>query len=158
MALLAPVGVKEEAKAMTLGAKEYGDHNYRGGITVMRLLDACLRHIWKCIDGADIDPDSGELKVHHLGCAKAELGMALQIMKERPDLDDRYKKIIPPKFDIILDPTLKEDQWYLAAPNIGLHGPTENVSTNESSCSQEALDKSSNIGHNKCKECNCNKE
>lgn len=88
MALLAPLGIVEEAKGMTYGASKYSQYNWREGILVTRYLAAALRHIFAFIGGENLDPESG---VSHLGHAKCNLGMAIQTLADRPDLDDRYK-------------------------------------------------------------------
>jgi len=88
MALLPPVGIEEEARVMTYGMGKYGAHNWQKGIKISRYLSAALRHIFQFIAGQDNDLESG---LGHLGHAKANLGMAIQLLSTRPDLDDRYK-------------------------------------------------------------------
>lgn len=89
MALLSPKGIEAEAEAMTYGAEKYGDYNWRNGIKVSRYLSAALRHIFAVLRGEFFDPESG---LHHLGHAKANLGMALQTLEDRPELNDLYVK------------------------------------------------------------------
>lgn len=79
----------ETAKGMTYGAKKYSTWNYREGIDILFLLDAAQRHIIQYINGEDIDEES---QVHHLGCASADLGMALWMHYNRPENDNRWRK------------------------------------------------------------------
>lgn len=64
-----------------------GAHNWRNGLSSSRVLDAALRHIASFNDGEDVDPESG---VSHLAHAACNLMFALRMLKDRPDLDDRY--------------------------------------------------------------------
>lgn len=79
----------ETAKGMTYGAKKYSTWNYREGIDILFLLDAAQRHIIQYINGEDIDEES---QVHHLGCASADLGMALWMHYNKPENDNRWRK------------------------------------------------------------------
>lgn len=86
---LIPVeAIKEEAKALAYGANKYGVFNFREGIEYRRLIDAALRHIFAVADGEDIDKESG---CYHAACARANLGMLLYMMKNKPEMDNRYK-------------------------------------------------------------------
>lgn len=67
-----------------------GAHNWRGGIAYSRLVAAIYRHLGAINRGEDIDPESGLAHVHHLGCCVMFLS---NMMKTRPDLDDRYKSV-----------------------------------------------------------------
>ena len=80
--------LEEVAKAFGYGAEKHGRHNFRKGLRVSRLLDAAFRHISASSNGEDKDPESG---LDHLGHAGASLAMALFMLKNRPELDDRYK-------------------------------------------------------------------
>ncbi len=75
-------------RVLAFGAKKYGDHNWRGGLNVLRVLGAGFRHLLALIRGEDIDPESGEHHALHLGCNAM---FAYVMMTTRPDLDDRYK-------------------------------------------------------------------
>jgi hypothetical protein len=77
----------EMGKALTFGAKKYGDHNYRNGMKVSRQLAAALRHIYQHLDGETLDPESG---VTHIGHALASLAMACYTLNNHKDLDDRF--------------------------------------------------------------------
>lgn len=76
------------ANALTYGAKKYGRHNYREGIAFSRLVDAAMRHLLAFIDGEDVDVESGNPHVDH---AMASLAMLAYMIKNKPELDDRYK-------------------------------------------------------------------
>lgn len=70
------------------GAVKYQAHNWRGGLSVSRLIGACFRHLLSINRGEDIDSESGLPHVYHLGCS---VMMLASMMKTRPDMDDRYK-------------------------------------------------------------------
>jgi len=77
-----------EGQAFAFGAKKYESWNYKNGIAVVRTISAALRHIFQFLSGEDIDSESG---VHHLGCARANIAMALDTLENHPEFDDRYK-------------------------------------------------------------------
>ena len=90
LALIPPEAEWEEGKAYTDGKDKYGMYNYTEGLSVMRVMSGVRRHINLFLRGEDIDPDS-KSKAHHLGCARAGLGMVLHLLVHKPELDDRYK-------------------------------------------------------------------
>lgn len=77
------------ARAQGFGAKKYGDYNFTKGIAYTRLLDAAMRHILAFTWGEDNDIESGESHISH---AAANLNMLMFMVKNHPELDDRYKK------------------------------------------------------------------
>jgi Domain of unknown function (DUF5664) len=77
------------ASVLGFGANKYAAHNWRGGIEYSRLISAAYRHLGAINEGEDLDKESGLPHVHHLGCCVMFLA---NMMKERPDMDDRYKK------------------------------------------------------------------
>lgn len=81
--------LEETAKALGFGAEKYGRHNFKGGIEHSRLLAACLRHVNQYNAGQDNDPESG---LSHLAHAAASLNMLVWMVKNKPELDNRYKK------------------------------------------------------------------
>lgn len=87
--LLDPVALEGLANVLAFGARKYAAHNWRGGISYSRLLGAAIRHIFAILRGEDIDKESGLPHVDHLGCCWMFLS---NMMKTRPDLDDRYKE------------------------------------------------------------------
>lgn len=87
--LLDPQALEGIAAVLAFGAKKYAADNWRGGISYRRLIGAALRHTFAIMRGEDIDPESGLPHVDHLGCCWMFLS---NMMKTRPDLDDRYKE------------------------------------------------------------------
>lgn len=81
-------GIMAEAEAFGFGAKKYDAWNYKNGLAVVRTLSAAVRHIYQFLSGEDKDVESG---VHHLGCARANIAMALDTLANHPELDDRFK-------------------------------------------------------------------
>ena len=78
-----------EAQAMKLGAEKYGSANWRTGdpISCHAYISACLRHVLLCYDcSEDEDPES---LAHHLGHARATLGILLDAITNDHWVDDR---------------------------------------------------------------------
>lgn len=88
LAYIPKAALDAEGLAFAYGAKKYEPFNYRHGIAITRTLSAALRHIVQFLGGEDIDQESG---VNHLGCARANLAMALDTLANHPELDDRFK-------------------------------------------------------------------
>ena len=86
--LLDPLALEGIGKVLTFGAKKYAAHNWRGGFVYSRLLGALLRHTFAIMRGENNDLESGLPHIDHLGCCWMFLS---NMMKTRPDLDDRYK-------------------------------------------------------------------
>ena len=86
--LLDPYAPEQIALVLAFGAKKYAAHNWRGGIRFTRLLGAAMRHTLAILKGEDNDPESGLPHAAHLGCCAVFL---IWMMKDRPDLDDRWK-------------------------------------------------------------------
>ena len=89
LSLLPLQGVLEVAKVGAMGAKKYGDHNFRGGMALTRFLDAALRHQLAYLDGIDKDEESG---LTHLAHAAWNLLAAIEQQMRKPELDDRHYK------------------------------------------------------------------
>lgn len=107
MALLDSEWLLGVAEVLTFGKKKYAAQNWRGGLEVMRLLSAALRHIFAFLRGEDSDPESGLPHLHHASCC---LMFASWMVKNRPELDDRYKgdeKSLPSSM-----PTMKINRSY----------------------------------------------
>ena len=82
-----PVSILYEALAMAEGARIYGSYNWRTTkAEVMTHIGACLRHLYAYLDGEDTDPQSG---VHHLGHAKACLGIIVDCIEINYLIDNR---------------------------------------------------------------------
>lgn len=88
MAYLPPYAITQMAEVMTFGAKKYGGFNYLGGLSYIRLLSACLRHVFSYLGGVDRDPETGLSHIAHAMCC---LGMLLEMTQHHPELDDRFK-------------------------------------------------------------------
>lgn len=83
------------AAAFSAGEVERGDtHSYKAGIPISYLIDGALRHTMQFLDGEDLDEGT---KSHHLGCAMANLAMAIDLHMTRNDIDDRWKPEATPQ-------------------------------------------------------------
>jgi hypothetical protein len=88
MDLLDPLALEGLARVLGFGAKKYASHNWRGGISYCRIVAAILRHTMAILRGEDTDPESNLPHVDHLFCNCMFLS---NMMKTRPDMDDRWK-------------------------------------------------------------------
>lgn len=95
MDLLDPTFTIGVSEVLTFGARKYAPDNWRNGIKFSRLIASLHRHLASIQAGEDIDPESGLPHIYHLGCNVQFLGW---MMKNRPDLDDRYK--MPESFEL----------------------------------------------------------
>lgn len=82
--------LEEEGMAFLEGQDKYGTYNFTNGLSVLRCLCASIRHVSKAIWVGTFDPDSNR-SVTHLGAARAEIGMAIFMIRRRPEFDDRFK-------------------------------------------------------------------
>lgn len=89
MDLLDPDFLEGVAQVLTFGAEKYAAHNWRGGISISRLIAASYRHLGAINRGENIDGESGLPHVHHLACCSMFLSWMLA---NRSDLDDRWKR------------------------------------------------------------------
>lgn len=88
--LVPSASIIHEALAMTEGALKYGPFNWRTkAVQAMLYIGAALRHIEKWVDREDCDPKT---LVHHLGNAKASLGIILDALETGNLQDDRPEK------------------------------------------------------------------
>ena len=92
--LLPPEAIFEIGRVLRAGKIKYGTANWAKGIQISRLVAAALRHIFKFLAGEDLDP---ETKTSHLANASTNLLFAIWMMKNRPDLDDRWIKGVKKK-------------------------------------------------------------
>jgi len=88
LTLIPREAIEEMGKALTAGAKKYSRYNYRDGMDITRPIAAALRHTYQFLDGEDIDE---ETQCIHLGNAMAGLAMAIWLLKNKPECDNRYK-------------------------------------------------------------------
>jgi hypothetical protein len=76
-----------EALAMMNGSEKYGPYNWREKTVSARVyLAAANRHILAWLDGEEVASDSG---IHHLGHARASLGILLDAQATGTLVDDR---------------------------------------------------------------------
>ena len=63
-------GEQELARVFTIGAKKYGDNNWRSGFNYSRIIGAAKRHLAAFIRGENHDPEDGQLHLSSLAwCA-----------------------------------------------------------------------------------------
>lgn len=87
VALVPSVAILHEAMAFEDGALKYGAYNWRNySVSSMTYINAALRHIQSYLDGEEVAADSG---VHHLGHARACLGIVLDAASLAKLHDDR---------------------------------------------------------------------
>ncbi len=78
-----------EAQAFREGARKYGPFNWRlNAVEAMTYIGAALRHLAAYADGEDFDPEI-KLPTHHLGLAKACLGIVLDSLETGNLIDNR---------------------------------------------------------------------
>lgn len=94
MALLSPWWIEGVSAVLTYGAKKYAADNWRDGLSIRRLLSACLRHVFAFIRGEDNDPETGLSHLLHASCC---LMFAFETQLLRRKFDDRWKQ--PNKVD-----------------------------------------------------------
>ncbi len=88
--LVPQAGIIHEAMAMADGAVKYGPYNWREKkVKASIYIDASFRHIGAFLDGEDFAHDSG---YHHLGHARACLGIILDALETGNLIDDRPVK------------------------------------------------------------------
>jgi len=87
--LLDRYALEQIAYALRYGATKYNRHNWRDGISQSRLIAAALRHILAHNDGETSDQESGCQHLAHAACC---IMFAINMLKTRPDLDDRPKE------------------------------------------------------------------
>jgi hypothetical protein len=87
MSLVSPFAIMEEALAMEEGATKYGAFNYTiVGVKSRVYIGALLRHVFKWLLGEERDGKTG---VHHLGSARACLGILIDAQARGKLYDDR---------------------------------------------------------------------
>ncbi len=90
MELLSTEWLEGVAKVLEFGAKKYASDNWRQGIQIRRLIGAAMRHITRFNDGENLDPETGLSHLYHASCC---LMFASELMIDKPEMDDRYKRI-----------------------------------------------------------------
>jgi hypothetical protein len=92
MELLPASALTEWARAMTFGARKYGDHNWRKGMAWTRVLGSLSRHLTAFMAGENQDAESGVNHMAHVMCNAAFL---LHYEQHHTEFDDRYKSPEP---------------------------------------------------------------
>jgi hypothetical protein len=91
--LVPSAGVLYEALAFAEGARKYGPYNWREkSVEAMTYIGAAMRHIQCYLDGEEYDPEITERPTHHLGLARACLGILADCIETGNLIDNR-----PPK-------------------------------------------------------------
>ncbi len=90
LGLIDPYALTQIGWVLMHGADKYGAHNWRGGISYSRLIDASLRHLTAINAGENIDPETGLPHSAHLACCAIFLTWMMQF---RPDMDDRWPAV-----------------------------------------------------------------
>jgi|ERR1017187_6766052 hypothetical protein len=95
------IAIAHEACAMLDGDLKYGYRNWRAKKVQARIyVDAAIRHLYAWLEGEEKAEDSG---VHHLGHARACLGILLDAQANGTMLDDRVKGPFPEKIKELHD-------------------------------------------------------
>lgn len=88
--LLSPVALEELSQVLAFGAQKYGEHNWRKGIKISRLVSALLRHVFSFLGGQDKDEETG---LSHIAHAMACCMFIIETMKTNKAMDDRYREV-----------------------------------------------------------------
>lgn len=87
--LLPSTALRETSRVLKLGAKKYGQWNWRDNqVCASTYMSAILRHMEEWNDGIDADEESGE---HPLAHVIASAMIVLDAIKHGTLVDDRYK-------------------------------------------------------------------
>lgn len=93
LSLIPAPALLHEAAAFMDGAAKYGPYNWRDNkVAAMVYIAACMRHINQWVSG---EAAAGDSLVHHLGHARACLGIILDAQAAGKLVDDR-----PPAIDV----------------------------------------------------------
>lgn len=79
----------EIGNCLAAGEKKYGTASWADGLEIRRLLSAAMRHIGQFNNGEDLDH---ETKTLHIANACVNLIFGIWMMKNRPDMDNRWIK------------------------------------------------------------------
>lgn len=92
MGLIDPLAAQGLARVLTFGANKYAADNWRNGINFTRLIDSLERHLAEIKKGVDVDPESGEQHIDHLGCCWMFLSNYMKNPRYK-EFDDRWYKL-----------------------------------------------------------------
>lgn len=76
-------------EVLQYGTIKYAPNNWKKGLTYTSTIESLLRHTYAFLDGQNKDKESNILHVGHILCNAMFLSY---MIKNRPDLDDRYSK------------------------------------------------------------------
>jgi len=89
LSLVPPSAIIYASKALENGSKKRSPYNWRESkISIMQTLDKTLRHLYKYLDGQDIDEESGLPELSH---AIADLSVLIDAVATNSVVDDRPK-------------------------------------------------------------------
>jgi hypothetical protein len=94
LGLIPAPAMEEIAHVLKLGAKKYGEYNWRKtGVVTNTYVHAILRHLNAWRDGEDLDPESGRSHIAHIaaGCCILLDAYACDTLT-----DDRVKRPVTP--------------------------------------------------------------
>lgn len=96
MALVSPTFTEGVARVLGKGAEKYAKGNWMRGMSFDEVMSAIERHLNALKRGEDIDPDSGEGHIFHLGCGAMFLAEFLHGPRavEYSQFDDRGMKAL----------------------------------------------------------------
>lgn len=80
--------MEDMVRALEHGAAKYDRNNWRKGHPITDIADSVLRHLFAFMSGEDNDQESG---VSHLGHIQANIMFMMNVLKNKPELDNRYK-------------------------------------------------------------------
>ena len=75
-------------EVLEFGAQKYSANNWKKGLSINEICESLKRHLDAFMEGEDCDPESGISHVGHIQCNALFLSYML---KNKPELDDRYK-------------------------------------------------------------------
>lgn len=103
------IAIAHEAVALMVGAKKHGRNNYRESLVDADLyLAAALRHISLWQAGQDLDPEG----FHHLGAARACLGMLLDAWENGNMVDNRVRNAYPDVLEELNEWVREDNEQY----------------------------------------------
>ncbi len=109
---MVPAYAQEEyVQVLTMGAKKYGDNNWRKGMKWSNILSSLERHLAAIKKGEDRDLESGFLHTAHIMCNAAFLS---EYVISYPSGDDRIYKKPGPLITLDEDKQLSPTRTFLS--------------------------------------------
>ena len=75
-------------EVLEFGAKKYAPNNWKKGLSIVEICESMKRHLDDFMENIDKDTDRGLSHIGHIQCNAMFLSW---MMKNRPDMDDRFK-------------------------------------------------------------------